>query len=176
MTVDNHTPGVGRADRSPPGRAPRTVADAMLNFPKTCPPTTTVDEARVMLLDDHVHALLVVDRGRLSAVVEPADLTSAPSDTAVGQSGKLVGRIVGPDVDVETTLRWMRAERRRRLAVVDHVGRLLGLLCLKRSGTGFCGDTDVFERARANDEAICRAGNPDSSATSQHRQQDAVVG
>ena len=108
MTVDNHIPGVGQADRSPPARAQRTVGDAMLNFPKTCPSTTTVHDARVMLLNDHVHALLVVDKGRLSAVVEPADLTSAPSDTAAWQSGRLVDRTVGPEVDLETTLHSMR--------------------------------------------------------------------
>jgi hypothetical protein len=38
---------------------------------------------------------------------------------------------------------------RRRLAVVDGAGRLLGLLCLTRRRTGYCSDAGVAERARS---------------------------
>jgi hypothetical protein len=38
---------------------------------------------------------------------------------------------------------------RRRLAVVDEEGRLLGLVCLKRRRTGYCTDAGVAERARS---------------------------
>jgi hypothetical protein len=37
----------------------------------------------------------------------------------------------------------------RRLAVIDHDGTLLGLMCLKRSRTGFCSDEDVASRAQS---------------------------
>lgn len=37
----------------------------------------------------------------------------------------------------------------RRVAVVDHDGTLLGLMCLKRSWTGFCSDDDVASRAQS---------------------------
>jgi CBS domain-containing protein len=146
------------ADRAPATHTRRTVADAMLNFPKTCPSTTTVDEARTMLLNDHVHALLVVENGQLSAIVERADLTCAPGAAPARQSGKLVGRIVGPDVDLDTTWQWMRVDRHRRLAVVDDTGRLLGLLCLKRSGRGFCSDAGVLDRARERRHTAMRPG------------------
>ena len=43
----------------------------------------------------------------------------------------------------------MSATSSRRLAVVDDDHRLLGLLCLKRSGSGFCSDDDVISRRRA---------------------------
>jgi hypothetical protein len=36
---------------------------------------------------------------------------------------------------------------RRRLAVTDEAGRLLGLLCLKKDGTGYCSDDGIRERA-----------------------------
>jgi CBS domain-containing protein len=121
----------------------------MIRFPKTCPPTTTVDEARAMLLDDHVHALLVVENGQLLAVVERADLTFAPDDARARYAGRLVGRTVGPHADLASTWQRMRSERQRRLAVVDDADHLLGLLCLKRSGQGFCTDAGVLERARA---------------------------
>jgi hypothetical protein len=33
----------------------------MVNCPKTCSPTTTVGDVRTMVVDDYVHALLVVE-------------------------------------------------------------------------------------------------------------------
>ena len=36
---------------------------------------------------------------------------------------------------------------RRRVAVINNDGRLLGLLCLKASQAGFCSDQDVRARA-----------------------------
>jgi hypothetical protein len=41
----------------------------------------------------------------------------------------------------------MTATGRRRAAVTSADGRLLGLLCLKVSQTGFCSDQDVRARA-----------------------------
>ncbi len=41
------------------------------------------------------------------------------------------------------------ARGRRRLAVVDERGALLGLLCLKRRLTGFCSDADVAARGES---------------------------
>jgi hypothetical protein len=40
----------------------------------------------------------------------------------------------------------MRASGRRRLAVTSDDGTLVGLLCLKASGNGFCSDGDVASR------------------------------
>ena len=137
-----------------------SVADAMVRFPKTCPPTTTVDEAHEMLRDDHVHALLVVDDHRLLAVVERTDLAFAAPGTSARDAGRLRGRTVGPDVDIVAAWRWMRAARRRRLAVVDDAGHLLGLLCLKRSGLGFCTDAGVLERSRSSAPPRNPAGRP----------------
>jgi hypothetical protein len=41
----------------------------------------------------------------------------------------------------------------RRLAVVDCSGRLLGLLCRKNSGTGYCSDEGIRQRAAKRDDA-----------------------
>ena len=79
-----------------------TVADVMVRTPKVRSGATTVREARADLLDDHVHAVLVVAGAVLVAVVEAADLDVVRADLAV--------------------------RRRRRLADVDERGRLLGLL------------------------------------------------
>jgi CBS domain-containing protein len=131
----------------------RTVVDAMLRAPRTCAPATTVAQVRQVFADDHIHAVLVVDDARLLAVVERADLEAAAPASLARDAGSLDGRVIGPDVDVEEVRLAMLAHRHRRLAVVDDEGELLGLLCLKRSGTGFCSDADVA--ARAADRASC---------------------
>jgi CBS domain-containing protein len=140
MTVPSVVPC--RGGQWPPGTA---VAAAMLRRPKVCEPSTTVGHARAMFADDHVHALLVVSAGVLLAVVERPDLEgAADGEPAVGR-GRLLGRVVGPDADLHTTWSAMTG---RRLAVVDTRGALLGLLCLKRSGRGFCSAEDVAARER----------------------------
>ncbi len=126
-----------------------TVADAMVRFPKTCSRRTTVRQARTLFEDGHVHALLVVDRGVLLAVVERDDLLGRPADAPVRWLGPLRGRTAGPSAELTVVRDAMRAAGRRRVAVVDGNGTLLGLLCLKRSGTGFCSDAGI--RARAAD-------------------------
>ncbi|MGW1564687.1 hypothetical protein ACWCQ1_51030 [Streptomyces sp. NPDC002144] len=49
----------------------------------------------------------------------------------------------------------MALDGRRRLAVTDGCGRLLGLLCLKRSGNGYCSDEGI--RARADERERTRS-------------------
>ena len=124
-----------------------TVADALLADPRTGPPGTTVGQARAFFADDHVHALLVVDGGRLLAVVERADLVGAAAIDPVRPLGALAGRTVHPTADLTGIHRQLLAEGSRRLAVVGADGALLGLLCLKGSGEGFCSDADVRARA-----------------------------
>ncbi|MDX6740911.1 CBS domain-containing protein [Actinocorallia sp. A-T 12471] len=127
-------------------RGESTVADAMILAPKVCGPETTVAEAAAVLRNEHVHAVLVVDGSALLAVVERADLAAPPGSPA-RRAGRLGDRVTGPDADLETARQAMRAAGRRRLAVVDAGGALLGLLCLKRSGLGFCSDDGIRARA-----------------------------
>lgn len=124
-----------------------TVADAMLRTPRTCGPATTVAQARDVFADDHIHAVLVVDGDRLLAVVERTDLVGAAPDAPARDAGRLGERVLGPHLDGERVRQMMVARRLRRVAIVDGHGRLLGLLCLKRNGTGFCSPADVAARA-----------------------------
>lgn len=124
-----------------------TVAAAVLRGPKVSPASMTAREAGVAFADDHVHALLVVEHGVLLAVVERADLVGVPGTTPAALAGRLAGRTVGPGADLAATWADMAARGRRRLAVVDRGGVLVGLLCLKRAGHGFCSDADVAARA-----------------------------
>jgi CBS domain-containing protein len=124
----------------------RTVGTAMLLHPRTAAPGVTVAEARAVLENTHVHAVLVVDRTRLVAVVEREDLVGSPGDAHAALVGRLDGRTIEPWADLGSVQRWMVRDGRRRLAVTDRAGTLLGLLCLKRSHRGFCSDADVDAR------------------------------
>jgi CBS domain-containing protein len=129
---------------------PATVGDAMLPAPTIHPPSAPVAEIRALLVDDHVHMALIVERARLVATVEREDLPSADLDEAPARSiGVLAGRTVRPEAELREVAAAMRRRARRRLAVVDAGGTLLGLLCLKASGTGFCSTADVRERRAA---------------------------
>jgi CBS domain-containing protein len=134
-----------------------TAADAMIHFPRTCGPATTVGQVRELFRDDHLHAVLVVDDSELVSVVERPDISAAPSHAPARWSGRLRGRTTGPSADLEATRRAMTDRQRRRLAVIDDHGALLGLLCLKSTGLGFCSDVDV--RARAGERRGQAAGS-----------------
>lgn len=129
--------------------AARVVADVMITTPKACDPAATAGEVRALFLDEHLHAVLVVDRGTLIAVIEPSDLPWPGADEDVAAPlGTLRERVVQASTPLPVAERLMRTAGRRRLAVIDADCRLQGLLCLKRTGTGFCSDQDVQSRGR----------------------------
>ena len=134
------------ANRAAPA-ADRTVATAMISVPKTCPAEATVADVRAVFQDDHVHCVLIVDDGALLAVVERPDIAEASPQTPAVTLGRLRGRTIGPAESLEPVRLSMLDQPRRRLAVVSDRGALLGLLCLKRTGLGFCSDADVHARA-----------------------------
>ncbi|HEX9065879.1 MAG TPA: CBS domain-containing protein [Streptosporangiaceae bacterium] len=124
------------------------VAGAMVTIPVRHPESATVRDIRQFFADEHVHAALITNpAGRLESVVERGDLppSSAPDDFAA-PLGRLTGRTVPARADLAEAQRAMVAAGRRRAAVVDSDGRLVGLLCLKASGRGFCSDEDVLAR------------------------------
>ena len=126
-----------------------TAVDVMITQVKTLPDSACVAEVRDQFADDHVHMVLLVRAGVLRGTLLrsdlPADLSSGAS--AVGVS-TLVGRTTTPGDDVAQVRRTMAQQGLRRLAVVDEQHRLLGLVCLKRTATGFCDDAGVAARRR----------------------------
>ena len=64
-------------------------------------------------------------------------------------SGSRGERVVSPGANLATVTQAMVALELRRLAVVDDHGQLVGLLCRKGSGRGFCSDDGVAARAAA---------------------------
>lgn len=142
------TPGGVCTDAAWPPAETACVADAVVRAPKLCGPDTTVADVRALFADEHVHAALVVAEPgtRLLAVVERADLAALPPDFPAARAGTLRGRVVAPTAPLPPTHDAMVRAGRRRLAVTDASGALVGLLCLKRSGLGFCSDADVVAR------------------------------
>ena len=126
-----------------------TVADVMVRHPKLCHEDSTVGDVRQLFADDHVHAVLIMSGTRLLTVIDRADLGPEAADSApAARLGRLSGRVTTPTAPADTALQQMIAASRRRLAVLGPDGTLLGLLCLKRSGTGFCSDENVHQRQR----------------------------
>ena len=121
----------------------------MLTTPARHPLSATVGEIRDFFHDDHVHAALIVSpAGYLKAVVERDDLVDGQAiDGAAAPLGRLAGRTVPPGASLAEVHGAMIAAGRRRAAVISADGRLLGLLCLKASRTGFCSEQDVRARA-----------------------------
>ena len=128
----------------------RPVAEAMVTCPKTHRPRSGLAKIRAFFEDDHVQmALIVATDGRLVTTIERSDLAAATSSSApVATLGTLIGRTAGPADPLGAVTATLLRERRRRLAVVDGSGRLLGLLCLKRDGTGYRSDEGIRERAQ----------------------------
>ena len=135
------------------------VADAMVTIPKTHPAETTLDEVRKLFEDDHVRlALIVAADGRLVTTIEREDILTAQSScTPVARLGTLAGRTVRPSDSLAPAVASMLRQRRRRLAVVDDAGRLVGLLCMKRDSVGFCTDEGIRARERERGVVGCTA-------------------
>lgn len=132
-----------------PNSFPSYVAEAMVTCPKVHGSDCDFKEIRAIFDNDHIHMALIVDRhGRLVTTIERSDLRKVAADaTPVSELGTLVGRTAGPHEEIAVVMTAMRIDERRRLAVVDRSGRLLGLLCLKRDGSGFCSDEGIRNRA-----------------------------
>lgn len=148
---------VAAAERAVPALAAdlahRTVGECMITAPKALPLETTIEDARAEFEDSHVHMLLLARDDTLHGTLLRSDLPpdlppGVPPGTAALDLATLHARTVGPDVPVAAVYRWLVRSGQRRLAVVDTANTLLGLLCLKRSQTGFCTDDGVAARAR----------------------------
>jgi CBS domain-containing protein len=126
----------------------RTVADAMVTDVKVHDARTTVREIRALFDDEHIHAAVIVGDGRLLAVVDRSDLDTTDDDNALAvHLGGRRRRVIAPDADLAWAQQLMLTSGRRRLAVVDEAGRVHGLLCLKRTRSGFCSNRDVWARS-----------------------------
>lgn len=148
-SVASATPSTSGTAPTPGTPDARTVAEAMITRPHRHPADLTVAEARAVLEDPHVHLLLLVEGDHLVGTVAREDLHDAPGAAPARTVARWEGRTIAPQELVGVVRAAMEASGDRRLAVVEADGRLSGLLCLKRSGTGFCTDAGVAARAAA---------------------------
>jgi CBS domain-containing protein len=128
----------------------RCVADAMITSPVTHGLAAALADIRAFFSDDHVHmALVVAADGRLVTTIERRDIPArATACLPAATLGTLADRTAGPAESLDAATTALLRGQRRRLAVVDDTGRLLGLLCLKQDGTGYCSDEGVRRRAQ----------------------------
>lgn len=128
----------------------------MLREPRVHPSTLTIGEAQAVFASSaKTHLLLLADDGLLVAAVtrDDAEGTTANPAAPAASIGCLEGRTVSPDLPVEPLRETMAGSGMRRIAVVDEAGRLLGLLCLKKSLRGFCTDEGVAAMRAARETA-----------------------
>lgn len=130
-------------------RAAEVVDDVMLHAPTTWGADLTTAAARRLFDNPRLHAVLLVEGTRLLGVLLRADL-EAVGDSGAEQSAlvhaRLGERVVPSGAPLEQVEAQMVATGSRRLAVTDAAGDLVGLVCRKRSGSGYCTDAGVSER------------------------------
>lgn len=130
-----------------PSERPLTVVDVAVHHPTVHPADATVGEVRAFLDGAHVHLALVVDRaGRLLTTLTRTDLEGLDDGAAAREAGTLAGRTVRADRPAEDLPEHLAALGTRRAAVVDRAGVLVGLVCRKRSGAGYCSDDGIRSR------------------------------
>ena len=126
------------------------VRHRMLHAPVVLPAAATVADVRDLFVSLHVHMALLTSSGavggRLVGTLTREDLAGAALGGPARPLGRLEGRTVRADLAAEHARLALLENGVRRAAVVDDDGLLLGLLCLKRHGNGFCTDAGVASR------------------------------
>lgn len=122
----------------------------MLRNPTVHRADLTVGEARAAFeASAKQRLLLLVADGRLVSTVSRDDLAGVYDGARpAAEVGTLDGRTIAPDVPLDEVMAHMESRGLRRIAVVEADLQLIGLLCLKRSLTGFCTDEGVAEMRR----------------------------
>ncbi|WP_442880747.1 CBS domain-containing protein [Aeromicrobium sp.] len=134
------------------------VADAMITEVKVFGLDTTVGDVRAFFADEHVHLVVVDDGSRVVTTIERSDIPGECDARSLARGlGTLEGRRVDPDEDLGVVRSHMVEMASRRFVVLDRYEHLVGLLCLKRHGRGFCRDEDVQARLAERPSAKPRA-------------------
>jgi CBS-domain-containing membrane protein len=115
-----------------------TVADVMLRDPKTLPGSATVHEVRSMLRNPSVQMVLLADeRVFRGAITEIPD--EAADDHVALRYADLDPDSLAPSEPAPTAFDVTAKSPHRRVVVLDERNALLGLVCLDKTLTHFCG-------------------------------------
>ena len=129
-------------------RRVRSVADVMVTRPKTLPADASIGQVRAEFDDDHVVMVLLAEGEVLRGTLLREDVPSHTAPAAPARPmARTSGRTVRPSESAYRVFQQLVDSGQRRLAVVDGGDRLLGLVCLTRSRTGFCTDEGIAARA-----------------------------
>ena len=115
-----------------------TVADVMLPRPKSLPSSSKVGDVRAMLANPSVQMVLLADDGRFrGAITELPEEASMDGDALdyADQRPESIGPTESASAGFEVTAK----NPHRRVVVLDENRAILGLLCLDRTRTHFCG-------------------------------------
>lgn len=121
--------------------APLLVAsDLMLREPKRLTADASVAEVRDQLANPRVQMVLLADgrafRGAVTQI--PAD---AASDDRALDHADTEPEVISPHASADEAFERAAASPTRRVIVLDDDRNLLGLLCLNRDRSGFCGSS-----------------------------------
>jgi CBS domain-containing protein len=117
-----------------------TVAEVMLQRPKTLPVDATVGELRRLFEHSAVRTVLLVDGDAFAGTVERPDVPEDASDADPATAfARLDTERIGPDALVRDAMPRLERSGEGRLVVVDEDGSTLrGLLCLRSGHDSFC--------------------------------------
>ena len=122
--------------------APQLVRDVMVRRPKTLPANSTVADLRAHFENPRVRTALLAEDGRFAGAIAPEEL---PPDVPGGEPARDHARTdlptVGPEATMAEALELLDRRGDNRLIVLGEDGATIaGLLCLDRTGAGFCVD------------------------------------
>jgi CBS domain-containing protein len=116
------------------------AADLMLRNPKTLPAEASVAEVREQLANSRVEMVLLADGRTFKGAVTHVSPDAAPDDRALDHADT-DPQVVSPQAPADEAFERAAASPNRRVIVLDDDRNLLGLLCLKRDRSGFCGSS-----------------------------------
>ncbi|NUT30878.1 MAG: CBS domain-containing protein [Streptomyces sp.] len=115
----------------------RQVRDVMTADPVTVEPLTSVRAVARLMRDEDIGAVLVTEGEQLCGLVSDRDLVvramaegGDPARTTVAQACSADLVTVGPDDDLDRTVRLMREHSVRRMPVVDRERHAVGIVSL----------------------------------------------
>jgi CBS domain-containing protein len=120
----------------------------MLAEPKTLPGDATVADARQALANQSVELILLADgKTFVGAIAEIPD--GAPSGSPARDFADPNPATIAPTESGEVAFEVTARSPHRRVVVVDAEGTLLGLVCVDRARTRFCGLASGASPARS---------------------------
>jgi CBS domain-containing protein len=119
---------------------PLLAADLMLRNPKLLAGDASVAEVRDQLGNPHVQMVLLADGRVFKGAVTRVPADAAPEDRALTYADADPD-VISPHASADEAFDRANASPNRRVIVLDDDRNLLGLLCLNRARTGFCGSS-----------------------------------